>query len=107
MNQYLIPANSKKSQLIFNLFRPVDLFVIGGGALLTLILMFALPGDEIHILVIKLLPLAISLLLVVPIPQYHNVLVFLREMLLYMYSEKEYVWKGWCASSDNYDKKVR
>ena len=25
---YIIPANSKKSQLIFNVFRPIDLFGI-------------------------------------------------------------------------------
>ena len=44
-NNYLIPANSKKSQLILNAFRGVDLMVMGAGAFLTLALMFIIPGD--------------------------------------------------------------
>ena len=57
-------------------------------------------------LVIKLLPLAIALFLVVPIPNYHNVLIFIREAMLYIMSDKEYIWKGWCATSDIYDEEV-
>ena len=68
-NNYLIPANSKKSQLILNAFRPIDLGIMGAGALL----------------------------LVVPIPFCHNVLVFLREVYIYFSSQKTYVWRGWCA----------
>ena len=44
MNQYLIPANSKKGQLIFNIFRPIDLGVLLVGATLTLGFMFVLPA---------------------------------------------------------------
>lgn len=105
MNQYLIPANSKKSSLILGLFRVTDLFVAVGGAIISLILMLAISGDELYILVIKLLPLSLSLLLVVPIPNYHNVLVFIQEMLLYMLGQKEYIWKGWCAVKDYGDGK--
>lgn len=107
MNQYLIPANSKKSQLILSMFRMIDIWIIIGGAIITLLLMFAIPGEAIYLLVIKLLPLALALLLVVPLPEYHNVLVFLQEMILYMTSEKEYIWKGWCATSELYDKETR
>ena len=79
MNNYLIPANSKKSQLIFGMFRGVDLIILLIGASVSLVLMFAISGDNIGIVFIKLLPLALSLLLIVPIPQYHNVLVFLQD----------------------------
>lgn len=96
-NNYLIPANSKKSQLILNAFRMVDLLIMGAGALITLALMFIIPGDGLVELTIKLLPLGIGLLLVVPIPFYHNVLVFLREVYIYFSSQKTYVWRGWCA----------
>lgn len=96
-NNYLIPANSKKSQLILNAFRPIDLGIMGAGALITLALMFIIPGDGLIELTIKLLPLGIGLLLVVPIPFYHNVLVFLREVYIYFSSQKTYVWRGWCA----------
>ena len=91
-NNYLIPANSKKSQLILNAFRPIDLGIMGGGALITLALLFIIPGDGLIELTIKLLPLGIGLLLVVPIPFYHNVLVFLREVYIYFSSQKTYVW---------------
>lgn len=37
MNQYLIPANSKKSLLIFNMFRPFDLFLLLTGGTFTLL----------------------------------------------------------------------
>ena len=94
---YLIPANSKKGQLIFNIFRWVDLVIALIGGLFTLVLMFALPGDSIPILVVKLLPLGIALLLVLPIPYYHNVLVFLEEAVQYLINPRVYKWKGWCV----------
>lgn len=105
MNQYLIPANSKKGQLIFNIFRPIDLGVLLIGAALTLVFMLALPGDELWLLVIKLLPIGISALLVMPIPYYHNGLVFLTEMYIFFSSQKIYYWKGWCAKDVDEPKK--
>ena len=102
MNQYLIPANSKKGQLIFNLFRTIDLVVLLIGASLTLLLMFALPGDDFWLLVIKLLPIGICVLLVMPVAYYHNVLVFVEEMLIFYNKElngqNRFRWKGWCAT---------
>ncbi len=105
MNQYLIPANSKKGQLIFNIFRPIDLGVLLIGAALTLVFMLALPGDELWLLVVKLLPIGISALLVLPIPYYHNGLVFLTEAYLFLTSQKIYHWKGWCAKDVDESKK--
>ena len=98
MNQYLIPANSKKGQLIFSIFRPIDLGILIGGGFVTLLLMFALKGDNLIMTFIKLLPLGSCVLLVMPIPYYHNVLVFLEEFFIYIMEQKEYCWKGWCAS---------
>ena len=98
MNQYLIPANSKKSQLIFSVFRPIDLGIVLIGGLVTLIMMFAVPGDTIGALFIKFLPIGFSLMLVLPIPYYHNILVFLQEFYIYIVNQKKYIWRGWCAS---------
>ena len=39
MNNYLIPANSKKSQLILGFFTPLDLGLFGTGCGLTLLLL--------------------------------------------------------------------
>ena len=96
---YIIPANSKKSQLIFNVFRPIDLFgILLPGALLTVIFLFVFPGDSISAIIIKLAPVSLALFLVMPIPFYHNVLVYLREVYIYFSTQKRYYWRGWCAS---------
>ncbi len=96
---YIIPANSKKSQLIFNVFRPFDLFaVLLPGILLTTIFLFIFPGDTISDIVIKLTPIGIALFLVLPVPFYHNVLVYIQEVITYFNSQRRYYWRGWCAS---------
>ena len=97
---YIIPANSKKSQLIFNVFRPIDLFgILLPGALLTVVFLFVFPGDSISAIIIKLAPVSLALFLVMPIPFYHNVLVYLREVYIYFSSQRRFYWRGWCASS--------
>ncbi len=97
-NMYLIPANSKKSLLIFSVFRLFDLILFGSGAILTLIFLFVFSGDSILELVIKLSPVGITGLLVMPIPYYHNVLVFLTEVFNFFKNRRIYLWKGWCAN---------
>ena len=97
MNNYLIPANSKKGQLMFGVFRPIDLAVVIGGAFVTLLMMFVIPGEGFMTLVLKLLPLTLCVLLVMPIPYYHNVLVFIEEAIIFLLEPKQYSWRGWCA----------
>ncbi len=99
MNQYLIPANSKKGQLIFNVFRWIDLVILLIGAFVTFILLFVIPGQSIPALFIKLLPIGVCVLLVMPVPYYHNVLVFLQELYLYysIKNPKKLLWRGWCS----------
>jgi hypothetical protein len=94
--QYLIPANSKKSMLIFGIFRQVDLILFGTGCVVSLILLFAIPGDSAIEMVIKLIPVAISGFLVMPIPFYHNILVFITEFINFFMNRRIYLWKGWC-----------
>ena len=52
--RYIIPANSKSGQLLFNIFRPIDLGIIVTGVFITFILLIALPGDSMTEIVIKL-----------------------------------------------------
>ncbi len=94
---YLIPANSKKGQLIFNLFRPIDLFIFAIGACLTLIFMFAIQATTLLALAIKLGPIVLAALLVMPMPHYHNVMMFLRDFINFYSNRRVYVWKGWCV----------
>ena len=39
MNQYFIPANTKRGQLIFNLFKPIDLAIVIIGVATTILLL--------------------------------------------------------------------
>ncbi len=104
-NQYLIPANSKRSQLIFNFFRPVDLIVFATGAFISLMLLLIIPSQTLKMTVVKLLPLMISLFLVAPIPNYQNVMVFLRELILFYMNRRIYLWKGWCILDESKEEK--
>ncbi|MEG1287667.1 MAG: hypothetical protein RR228_01635 [Bacilli bacterium] len=97
---YLIPANTKKSALIFNMFRPIDLIILGSGAGLTFILLFILKENTALMLIIKLFPLVITALLVTPIQNYHNTLVFITEIYDFYSSRRIYTWKGWCVRSE-------
>ena len=101
MDIYLIPANAKKSQLWFGVFRPVDMGVFATGAALTLILMFAISSFETWALFVKLIPVGIATFLVMPVPNYHNVLVFLRELYRFYMNRRVYLWKGWCVVSES------
>lgn len=95
--RYIIPANSKSGQLLFNIFRPIDLGIIVTGVFVTFILLIALPGDSMTEIVIKLAPALISAFLVFPVAYYHNVLVFLTEAYHYFTSQNKYLWRGWCS----------
>lgn len=99
-NMYLIPSNSKKSQLILGVFRLVDTYILGAGAILTLVLLFVLPGTTLIILVLKLAPLVICASLVLPIPNYHNTIVFIREIYSFYSNRRVYLWKGWCVRNE-------
>ena len=100
---YLIPANSKKSMLIFNAFTPKDLVVLGVGAFISLILLLVLPIDNILIALLAIGPGLIAAFLVFPVPNYHNMLVIIKEVYLFYTTRQKYVWKGWCFT-DGEDK---
>ena len=105
MNDYLIPANSKKSLLIFGLFKPSDLWILAIGICISLILMLGITGDTVGILVIKLFPVATAVTMVMPVPFYHNVITYIIEIVTYLRSNKEYKWRGWCAYREFGDRK--
>ena len=74
MNGFLIPANSKKSMLIFGLFRSFDLIVLGVGMAISLILLLTLNLSDIGPTVLAITPGAIAIILVFPVAHYHNVM---------------------------------
>jgi len=99
MNQYLIPANSKKSMLIFGLFRPFDLALFGTGVGITLLLLMILPVSELIYAIIALAPALVTGFLVFPIPNYHNIRTVIMSVWRFYTERRIYYWKGWCFSN--------
>lgn len=104
MDNFLIPANSKKGSLIFNIYKPIDLIIVATGMVLSLIFFFAFPGNTTTEVVIKLLPGGIGVLLTTPFGNYHNVGVLIREIYLFFTRRRVYIWKGWCVR-DEFDER--
>ena len=95
MNGYLIPANSKKGTLIFNVFRPFDLGLFISGIGVTLLALAIVPTTNLVAVIIALSPALICGLLVFPVPNYHNVLCALCSIYKFYTERRRYVWKGW------------
>ena len=107
-NNYLIPANANRGKLIMGFFRPFDFALFGGGAATTMILLLALQSymTQISVAVLTMLPVLITGFLVIPVPHYHNVLVFLQNCYrFYFVNQKQFKWKGWCNKYGEEDNK--
>lgn len=102
-NQYLIPANSKKSTLILSLFTPFDLMLFAGGVGLSLLMLLIIEPSTVWTALLDLAPGVICAFLVLPIPHYHNTLTLIKEIYLFYTKRRCYVWKGWCVK-DEYGK---
>jgi len=105
VNQYLIPANTKKGELIFGLFRPFDLIILSVGVCITLFLLIFTELTNTMSVVIILLPALICGFLVLPVPNYHNMLIVITEAFEFLSHRQKYIWKGWCVLAD--EKKKR
>ena len=80
MNNYLIPANSKRGQLILGLFRPIDVWILSIGIIISVFLLAFVSIDTLGTTILILSPGVISGLLVFPIPYYHNTLTVITEL---------------------------
>lgn len=98
-NQYLIPANTKKGQLILGMFKPIDLGIFITGVVVTIILFLIFSNFDIScwISLLAIVPGALAGVLVFPIPNYHNVRVVLGEIINFYSNNRNYKWRGWCA----------
>lgn len=94
-NNYLIPANSKKSMLILGFFNVTDLIIFGTGLLLTFLLLFT-PKDSLKQLLFIISPACIGAFLVLPIPNHHNIRTFIKNVYMYFTNRRTYFWRGWC-----------
>lgn len=104
MNQYLIAANSKKGQLIFNVFRPIDLGIAITGAVVTFLMFLIIQPNSLLPGIIVLSPVLVCAFLVMPVPNYHNILCVLQNIYNFYFVDKnELKWKGWCAKDEYKD----
>ena len=100
-NSYIIPANSKKSQLILGVFTMTDLILFGSGVGITLILLLLVESANITVMLLILLPALVTGFLVLPIPFYHNVLQFIINVYTYFSNRRRYIWRGWCLHGED------
>ena len=106
MDNYLIPANSKKSLLYFGLFNKFDLLLFGSGIGLTLLLLVILPVDKLLWAIVALSPGVVTGVLVIPIPNYHNIRTIIKLAYEFYTTRQKFVWKGWCLmDGEENDKK--
>ena len=104
-DQYLIPANTKRGQLILGWFRPFDLALFSSGVLISLLLLAFLQFDDVISVIIGLSPALITGFLVMPVPNYHNMLHIIVEAYEFLTNRQKYEWKGWCYKSGNKKRK--
>lgn len=93
---YLIPANTKNGQLILGMFTMPDLILFASGVGTSLLLLVILGADESLGAIISLMPGLICGFLVMPVPNYRNVLTFIKSMIDFYEGQKVYKWRGWC-----------
>lgn len=106
MNNYLIPANTKSGKLILGMFKPFDLILFGTGILITILFMLILPLESSIVTIIVMLPALITGFLVIPVPNYHNMLTVIAELIEFLTTQRHYKWKGWCIGYER-EKKFR
>lgn len=97
---YLIPANTKKGMLFFGLFNTFDLILFGTGLGISLLLLIALPVDQLLWALIAIAPGVVTGFLVFPIPNYHNVLTVIKNVWTFFTTRQQFVWKGWCVNEE-------
>lgn len=100
MNEYLMPANSKKSGLILGLFTVMDLIILGTGVGISAVLLLIFKSSGLLQLIIAVIPGVTSVLLVFPVPNYHNVIQLLINIFKYFTGRRKYEWKGWMNSNE-------
>lgn len=99
-NNYMIPANSKKSQLILGFFTPLDLILFGSGVGITLILLLIIQSANLVVMLLILAPALITGFLVLPVPNYHNVLQFIVNVYTFYSENRKYLWRGWSSNGE-------
>ena len=106
MNNSLVPANAKKSLLIFGTLRLMpDLIILVGSVVLSIVLLLIFGDAATWILIVSCIPMCIGLVLVMPIPNYHNTLCVIQSIWRFYNTRRNYIWRGWCIYNESKDGK--
>lgn len=100
-NNYLIPANSKKSMLIFGFFNGFDLTLFLTGLGITIILLLTIKSTSFLVMIGLVSPALVASFLVAPVPNYHNILTLIQNIYRFYTGRKKYYWRGWCAKYES------
>ena len=98
--RFLIPANSKKSMLIFGAFTTFDLILFASGISVTIIMLLIIAPNSLFTAVIDLMPAVICGFLVLPVPNYHNIRIIIQEAYRFCTTRQKFIWKGWCVKDE-------
>ena len=102
MNLFLVPANSKKSTLIMNFMRGIDLAILLIGVSISFVALLSTANlNNTTITIISVIPGVVAAILVLPIPNYHNTMVGIQSIMRYFKERRNYVWKGWCIYNES------
>jgi hypothetical protein len=91
--------------LILNIFTVFDVILLLSGVGVTLILLFILPIETLPVTLTALAPALACAFLVLPIPNYHNVLTVINSAIRFLTDRRIFIWKGWCLYEREEDKK--
>lgn len=95
---YIIPTNTKKGQLIFGFLRGIDLMILLAGVAITFLIAFIIGNaNSLLAIIIIIIPTLVAGTLVFPFPNYHNVLQFVTNVIVFIIRRRRYYWKGWCV----------
>lgn len=97
---FLIPANSKKSMLIFGVFEIFDLVLFASGIGISILLLLLISPTSLLGAMIDIAPALITGFLVMPIPNYRNTRILLMEVYNFYTRREKFIWKGWCVNGE-------
>ena len=102
---FLIPANSKKSLLIFGVFDIFDLILFVSGIGITILLLLLISPSSLLGAIIDITPALICGFLVLPITNYRNTRILIREVYRFYTRRERFIWKGWCVKDESREQK--
>ena len=99
----LVPANSKKQQLIFGFLGKTDAIILGVGVVISFLVLTIVKTNTIVGIIIGLLPVLTTAFLVFPIPNYQNCRILIIEIYNFYKNRRKYIWRGWCYTYEQSD----